>query len=80
MTEQLHLKIVHQKTSEDDELTNAISENILTKKFNLESNQYFDHEKKQSIETGLSNYEIKSVVAVRDSEVFRLRHSDYVKF
>ena len=31
MTEQLHLKIVHQKTSEDDELTNATSSDKIAK-------------------------------------------------
>ena len=80
MAEQLHLKIVHQKTAEEEELVNAISENILVRKVNLESGQYYDYEKKQTVESGLSKYEIISIVALRNTEVFRLRHSDYAKF
>ena len=53
MSEQLHLKIVHQKTAEDEELVNAISENLLVRKVNLESSQYYDYEGKQSVEAGL---------------------------
>ena len=80
MTEQLHLKIVHQKTAEDEELNKAISENVLVRIVNLESSQYYDYEKKQTVEAGLSNYEISSIVALRNTEVFRIRHSDYAKF
>ena len=46
MTEQLHLKIVNQKQTIEEELTSAISENILLKKLCLESNKYIDYEKK----------------------------------
>ena len=80
MAEQLHLKILYQKTAEDEELVNAISENLMVRKVNLESSQYYDYETKQSIEAGLSNYEIISIVALKNTEVFRLRHSDYAKF